>query len=950
MVSIPTSCQPPSGYTSACPDPFCGPGCLPVPGVTGSTVNGLVTWLTGSANELGSSAATADAYGNIVALTLTASSIAAAAAAFTNVTATTLTVTGSANITGALSTVDLASVEALRAYSTSGLVAGSVISTSGYYSAGDGGASSYVWSATSTATDNGGTVIAPTGAATGRWLLVYSGQLSVKQFGAYGDGVHDDTAAIQAAINWVASLNGGTVFVPTGTFNVSSTININSPFVTFAGVGGGSIHDSGVNEGPASLLSWTGATNGTILSVSTINPSVNSEVADVSVSKIGLAGNAVAGTGLLIKSLRNSTFSDILVTNTLKQAYFLTCFTTNATPTVAFYASSPYPVYNTTYMITAVGTVNWTSLGASSGTLGTAFSYNGATITGSGGVAVAVSNLIAFPGGQFPPAAGMVSTIVASGSINWTSIGASSSAIGTTFTYNGAAITGAGGYTIYATGNTEAMDLQHKFFTNVGYRNIDSTAVKASAGWVITSDPQANADACFNEFHGCGGQQWAGTGGNSAWIIYNGDNNHFYECSGTQIGGTTYPAMLLTGPADSNYWYGYTGGTIAIRGTPSGYPSTPLLNTFFNTDSANSVQYPTVDTGVRFFWHDSTGVITKARASQLVVAPSETSANTEYGNLTNESLRITNGAQNHIQVTDGTHTWGVSIDGSGNLRFVPGTGAAAVNIGNGNAVSIPGSLTASGQLTQYGAAYFGAASSSNFVWQGDFGTSSASSTLSLYQSVGTRYDGNGSFGGRYGAAFRRADGTAIGSGANLGYYAFGGQWGTGTGFVSSNLLYTASIVGVAEGSFSSATAMPTSIAFLTGSSGQSLSGVNVAYGTERMRLSYLGNLLIGSSTDNSNGVLQVSGNTALSGSLTITGATRGTVTVNGSTAVVVSNTSVTSTSVIEYTLKTVGGTPAGKPYESAITPGTGFSVKAAAGDTSTYNYLIINSAPLGYFR
>lgn len=67
----------------------------------------------------------------------------------------------------------------------------------------------------------------------------------------------------------------------------------------------------------------------------------------------------------------------------------------------------------------------------------------------------------------------------------------------------------------------------------------------------------------------------------------------------------------------------------------------------------------------------------------------------------------------------------------------------------------------------------------------------------------------------------------------------------------------------------------------------------------------------------------------------------GTFTATGATAVVVANTNVTANSVIVYTLKTVGGTPAAKPYESAITAGTGFSVKAAAGDTSVYNYTII---------
>jgi hypothetical protein len=68
---------------------------------------------------------------------------------------------------------------------------------------------------------------------------------------------------------------------------------------------------------------------------------------------------------------------------------------------------------------------------------------------------------------------------------------------------------------------------------------------------------------------------------------------------------------------------------------------------------------------------------------------------------------------------------------------------------------------------------------------------------------------------------------------------------------------------------------------------------------------------------------------------------KGTFTANGATAVVVTNAAVTANSQIIFTLKTIGGTPAGAPFESAITPGVGFSVKSFAGDTSIYNYIIV---------
>jgi hypothetical protein len=67
----------------------------------------------------------------------------------------------------------------------------------------------------------------------------------------------------------------------------------------------------------------------------------------------------------------------------------------------------------------------------------------------------------------------------------------------------------------------------------------------------------------------------------------------------------------------------------------------------------------------------------------------------------------------------------------------------------------------------------------------------------------------------------------------------------------------------------------------------------------------------------------------------------GTFTANGVTAVTVANTNVTANSLIVFTLKTVGGTVGAYPAIQTITPGTGFTVAATAGDTSVYNYLII---------
>lgn len=70
--------------------------------------------------------------------------------------------------------------------------------------------------------------------------------------------------------------------------------------------------------------------------------------------------------------------------------------------------------------------------------------------------------------------------------------------------------------------------------------------------------------------------------------------------------------------------------------------------------------------------------------------------------------------------------------------------------------------------------------------------------------------------------------------------------------------------------------------------------------------------------------------------------TMGTFVANGTTQVVITEPMVTANSSIVITLKTVGGTVSPSvPYIDTITAGTGFTTKATASDTSTYNYVVM---------
>ncbi|TMV46277.1 hypothetical protein FE783_26675 [Paenibacillus mesophilus] len=131
----------------------------------------------------------------------------------------------SVRISGTMSTVS--TVSELRNLPTADLSDNETILVCGYSSVNDGGAGIFCWNASSTAADNGGTIILPTGhTGAGRWIRLRDGSpVSVKCFGAKGDwngtSGTDDTAAIQAAVQAERFL-----YFPTGAYIVSSPISV----------------------------------------------------------------------------------------------------------------------------------------------------------------------------------------------------------------------------------------------------------------------------------------------------------------------------------------------------------------------------------------------------------------------------------------------------------------------------------------------------------------------------------------------------------------------------------------------------------------------------------------------------------------------------------------------------------------------------------------------------
>lgn len=221
-------------------------------------------------------------------------------------------------------------VQNLAALATERGRAGRVVYLSGRTSAGDGGQGFFVWSsadqsAAVTADPRQGLTVAPTIAptgASGAWLRQVSGSVDVRWFGAIGNGVADDTAAIQAAVNsgrkgvhlpagdWsfsqlTLSVGGQELTLASGAKLKPTVWNQNAVIVTAANVtiSGGEIASLGFWDGANTAWTYaviyiTGA-NCTVRDVTLTNvPRVGIGVREASDARIldcRIAGNYPAG-------------------------------------------------------------------------------------------------------------------------------------------------------------------------------------------------------------------------------------------------------------------------------------------------------------------------------------------------------------------------------------------------------------------------------------------------------------------------------------------------------------------------------------------------------------------------------------------------------------------------------------------------------------------------------
>ena len=80
----------------------------------------------------------------------------------------------------------------------------------------------------------------------------------------------------------------------------------------------------------------------------------------------------------------------------------------------------------------------------------------------------------------------------------------------------------------------------------------------------------------------------------------------------------------------------------------------------------------------------------------------------------------------------------------------------------------------------------------------------------------------------------------------------------------------------------------------------------------------------------------------LNGALYLPAARKGTFVCTASGTITISNTNELATSDVIISLNTAGGTISTSPAMKTVTAGSNFTVLCGAGDTSTYNYDILN--------
>ena len=187
--------------------------------------------------------------------------------------------------------------------------------TLGYYAAGDGGGNYFYWDSTSTATDNGGSIIKPTSVGgAGRWISTES-VFNPNMFGAKGDNTTDDTAYVIATIS-ATSTNGSVVGRQNSTYRISTRVNLASKCIKDMVLSYSAGTASLVLSGNSKLLNTTIYVNTTAPSFSSpLSGAVNLHLADGVIIDGLYIPDGSANSGVRIGIFCSTKANDVTVRN-----------------------------------------------------------------------------------------------------------------------------------------------------------------------------------------------------------------------------------------------------------------------------------------------------------------------------------------------------------------------------------------------------------------------------------------------------------------------------------------------------------------------------------------------------------------------------------------------------------------------------------------------------------
>ena len=143
----------------------------------------------------------------------------------------------------------------------------------------------------------------PAGSSVPQRPALSRGMIDVLDYGAKGDGVADDSEAIQAAHD----AGPGILFFPAGTYKVTRTVRVTKTTI-IQGAGSSMNFKGFLGYNPVTKLLWDGPEKGEMLKVFRVNGG--------GIRDIALDGNGRAATGICAEGMQHATWENVSVDRT----------------------------------------------------------------------------------------------------------------------------------------------------------------------------------------------------------------------------------------------------------------------------------------------------------------------------------------------------------------------------------------------------------------------------------------------------------------------------------------------------------------------------------------------------------------------------------------------------------------------------------------------------------